>query len=687
MAEDNKLYLTPEEGKQAIKLQEAGFNHDEIAQHFSAKVNQPTFNLTGESAIQAKKLREAGFTETDIAGYFGNKTLSIDNPVEIAKKEAQGGAISSGDLPGFWSKEGPVIAGATAGGMLGAKAGALTPIPGGAAIGGIVGAGIGGFSGALGAQKLTGMPIDIKDAALEGGLQAASQGTGELGLFTLKKLWPHIGKEYLKTDIQALGEKFAPYVDKYLPKSQRVSQGFLPYQIAREQSAAGKWQSIIESSFGGRKPMAHFRLASEQGAKEFADETASIVWNGVKKIPKEQLGKQTLNAYELAEDASNAVAKNLYNDVDKIATSNNIGVDYAPLKQYLESIKSGRSTGRSQMGDAAIDRVLSDIDEIKGIDTFMGAHDLRARIGKEINALERKDPGKMYMQIVKDKLTELMDAAAKNSSNPDLSQMYHRATRYYRGFSQRYKNDFMQSFADKAIDNPSIAVDMFVKADQPELVRYLYKATGGKNTQTAQNIQATLVEKWLQKASIEKGSEVATGEGGQQIGKTFYNQLKSMGSTLKEVFPDATVQRLWETAKILSTSQAKPTAAGGSMLVQLIQAGQLGTILGGIGVGGYKGATGESILSEESLGPMAMAGAALFTPRIISKLMIHPVYGKWFIEGMKPQRKWTYQTFQTVGKLMTAAMSYSMQDKQESKQKKTLESIPGQELKRTGGVQ
>ena len=621
-------------------------------------------------------------------GVIPANEVKFDDPVEIAKKEAAGGAISK-PLPGFWSTEGPVMGGALAGGILGAKVGAATPVPGGAFYGGLLGTIGGGAAGGIGSQILTDRPIDIKEAGREGAWQGAGYLTGEGGMFALKKLWPHVGKEFLQADVSALGEKLAPLVDKYLPKSQKVSQAFLPYQQASPYSAAGKWQNIIESSFGGRKPMASFRFATEKGVKDFADETAGMFYQNVQKIPNEQLGKVAFNAYDLAESAKDTVAKQLYHRVDTQAQGT--VVDLVPLKDWLLNVKKGFQTGRSQTADALIDKMVSDIDDMKGVAGFVKTHEFRAGLNAEIRALESKDPAFRIANQAKSQLDGLMDRAAENSVNPDLKMFYHDATRFYRAFSKRYHNDFMQEFAEKAKDNPSLAVKMFIKPDQPELVKYLYKATGGKNSQLAQNIQAAQIEDWITQSSSSVGSEVATGEGGLLMGGRLENILKRMKpSELKAIFPDEVITRLHEVAKASATAQKKPSGAGGSMLVQLIQAGQLGTVAGGLGVGGYMGMKeGGSLLEPESVIPTGIATAALFTPRIVAKLMVHPVYGKWFVEGMKPTRGLAYQSWQQVNKLIAAAVSYAQEDNLKQKQNKALESLPGQQIqsRQQGGSQ
>lgn len=640
---------------------------------------------SGKDAAILKDMQAKGITTPEQADQYvqqnwpdrvATQPRDLLDPVVMSQREAEFGGIQEKEPPGFWKKEGLPLGGATIGGIAGTAIGGP--------IGGLLGAAGGGFLGQLGTQRLLDQPTDIKAASQTGALMGASQGIGDIGFFALKKAWPYIGKEYLSLDTKRLGEIFAPYVDKYLPVKQKVSQGFFPYQLAAPESAAAKYQNILESSFTGRKPTARFRWAQKQGANDFVKETTDIMWDGIQRLPPEQVGKETLNAYELARDASKAVADKLYKDVDDLAGNYSDMVSYTNVIDYMKSILKGRKSGRSEMGDTAIQNALDDMG--KGSDTFAGAQDMRDRLGRVIGSFDDRDPGKRLMIKAKKILDKAMDDAADSVYNPDIQVAYRRANSFYKDHLNTYHNLYMDEFAKKAAQNPSIAVDMFIKADQPELINTLWKATGGKNSIAAQNVQAMAVEKWLTQVMTEEGSGVLTTEGATEVGKRLWNILKIMdgrNGNLKQIFPEAIANRLWATAKILSTVQTTPRSGGGGMLIQLMQASAIPTIAGSLGWGGYQKSKGEDFFNLSTVLPMATGAAVLFTPRVVAKLITHPVYGKWFIEGIDPKNltvKSTYQSLQTINKLIAAAADYYMSDEDTKAEQKALAQMPGQEI-------
>lgn len=694
----------------------AGYTKEEIDSFIA---NQPKpFDVTPDK-FDVEGALKAGWKEKDIADFLVSKGIgqissNTTDPVTMSQRVGEYGGIQEKEPPGFWKQEGPAMAGATGGGMAGAKLGSIFG-PWGTAMGGALGAAGGGFLGQLGSQKLLDQPLDVKAASQTGALMGAGQAVGDIGFFALKKAWPYIGKEYLQVDTKKLGEIFAPYVDKYLPVKQKVSQGFFPYQMAEPESAAAKYQNILESSFGGRKPTSRFHFAQRMGAKEVVKETSDIMWDGITRLPPEQVGKKTLNAYELATDASRAIADKMYKDVDdltskiiipkqKVVTTQIVDpttqqpmtyqktvlshdiVDYTNVIDYMKKVLIGKKSGRSEMGDVALQNAIDDMKQ--GAGTFLDAQDNRVRLGKVIGHFDDRDPGKGLMIKAKELLDQAMDTAADKSGNPQIKTLYARAKDYWKGHIDTYHNMYMDEFAKKAAKNPSIAVDMFIKADQPELINTLWKATGGKNTVAAQNVQAMAVEKWLTQVMKEEGSSILGAEGGTEVGNRLWNILKTMdgkNGNLKQIFPEPIADRLWMTAKILSTVQKSPKSGGGGMLIQILQASAPYSLAAGLGIGGYNKAKGEDFIQPEAVAPMAMGAAVLFTPRVIAKLITHPVYGKWFIEGLDPKStliKSTYHTGQTINKLIAAAADYYMLDQGEQTQQKSLTQLPGQTIEK-----
>lgn len=640
---------------------------------------------SGKDAAILKDMQAKGITTPEQADQYvqqnwpdrvATQPRDLLDPVVMSQREAEFGGIQEKEPPGFWKKEGPSLGGATLGGIAGTAVGGL--------VGGAIGAAGGGFLGQLTSQAILDQPIDIKSASQTGALMGAGQAVGDIGFFTLKKAWPYIGKEYLQLDTKKLGEIFAPYVDKYLPVKQKVSQGFFPYQMAEPESAAAKYQNILESSFGGRKPTSLFHWAQKKGAGDFVKETTDIMWDGITRLPPEQVGKETLNAYELARDASRAVSDKLYKDVDDLTGNYSDMVNYGEVLDYMSKVLKGKKSGRSEMGDTALQNAIDDMK--KGSGTFADAQDNRVRLGKVIGSFDDRDPGKGLMIKAKELLDKAIDSAGDNLYNPDIKTAFKRANTFYREHLNTYHNLYMDAFAKKAAENPSIAVDMFIKADQPELINTLWKATGGKNTVAAQNVQAMAVEKWLTQVMTEEGSSILGAEGGVESGRRLWNILKTMdgrNGNLKQIFPEAIADRLWATAKILSTTQKSPKSGGGGMLIQLIQASAPYQIAAGLGIGGYEKYKGEDFLQPQTVLPMMSGAAVLFTPRVIAKLITHPVYGKWFIEGIDPKSltvKSTYHTLQTINKLITAAADYYVMGGREESQKKVLAQLPGQEI-------
>lgn len=594
--------------------------------------------------------------EEVIEMYTGQYKPSPD--IKKSSDEAEYGSISKTPslLQRFVRGEGGPVIGSVVGGIKGASVGTGMAGPPGGVIGGVLGAAAGSIAGEAitqGVQHFVdpeNAPQSYKEALLRMGKQGVYQGVTDLaGTGMMKgaaKLYPHVAPQFIQRGVQEAGEELGPYVNKYIKQGKlgRIlslgkehEQSLLPAQVADQWSNAGKWQHMLESSFGGTGAIQKRKYAQEKGLKDYVNETVDTLFtNATRQSPMVQ-GEEIQSAIDYGKNAFHSAASGMYDALDRQAGG--VRVNYQPVINWIDNVMKGRKTGKTEFGDTILKSLKEDLENSGRSDTFMGAHDMRARLNTMLTAKDADTPSKMLAGKAKELITRQMELGARSSGNPQIFTEYQRINDFYKNKSEIFNNEFIRKLANKADTHPSLAAKMIFKNEQPELVIMAKKAIGPQ-TQTWKNLEAGYIENMIADSQNVDGVV---------MGPTFWKKMRNMGEeNAREIISPEIRHRMNIIDTFANGSQANKASGRNSILFPILQAGAIGGVLGG-GVWN----------SPET---MAVSASVLASPYVLSKMLTHPIYGKWFLEGMKPGIP-TQATVNTINKLIAAGAHFANEEK------------------------
>ncbi len=546
----------------------------------------------------------------------------------------------------------PDIDAGTAGGMVG---GIAKTVKGRTLLSALLGAGAEGYHQVY--QQLTGSPdapATSQEAALRMASVSAAQGGGQLigeGIVAgASKIIPRVKPEYLLQGHGDAEKAIQPYVDKYFPPgllartkaaftgtTPLMRPGFTIGQKVEPYSGAAKMESIVESSFTGAGPIKRLKFAQEKAIDGMVNDLSNIMWQGISKMPPSAQGQVFLDAFKVADEAFDSTSRVLYKRVSDL--NKDVVVDIRPIKSWAQSMSEENAKragiGASQMGDSLISKVGNLPDQVD----FSTAQSIRTGFRLEKNSVERKDVARGIAAKLEGLTDKMMDAAATKLS-PEGKEAWRQANEFYANGKETFDNGFIRNLVQKGKEQPELigrAVFQNGEISQIQKVKEILK--GDQNTW--QNMKAGFLQSYIEKATNAEG---------QFLGTTFYRSLKGMGNeTLREIFTpkELNLIRLLDRASV--TSQKKIAGGGGSMLIQLMQAGPLANVATIVASGGLMGGGIYENNPEMFIGGLGI----LFTPRILAKMMVSPKYQKLFIEGISTSRP---VSMPAISKLVTGAI-------------------------------
>jgi hypothetical protein len=518
-------------------------------------------------------------------------------------------------------------------------------------------------------QRYTGdpnAPQTSEEAArrigLLGGEQAIGQGAGELIMRGLSKVLPHVKEKFMVPDRTGAEETLRNYMEPTLNKgiSERVSDkifNFLPESLQYERyakpgftvaqkadplSGAHRMEQIVESSFFGAKPIKEFKFAQQKGLEQWADDASQQVWAGIEKVPPSQRGQKFVEGFDKAEDVFRQGVKQKYSQVDNILgdvtvdnsvrktstildssgkpftydvteTSNKI-VDLTEFKKWVakESSENAKfvGIGGAQSGDTLISKATNLPDKF----SFADAAELRSRLIKEGVGVEGKPVAHAVMAKVTSRIDSAMEQAAK-SVGGDAEKAWRKANAFYKKGKKTFDNEFISNLIERGREQPELVGKGLFQNGEISQIKMAKNALKG-SPQTFQAMKAGWLEDVFNASKKDDGS---------LVGKTFFNKLKGMGDeTLKEIFtgPELALIRKFEEAS--TRTQKLGSAGGGSILIQLMQAGAIG--------GAITGAWFKD--------PDIVAGGVtiLLAPKVLAHMLVNPKYHNLFYRGLSTER-------------------------------------------------
>jgi hypothetical protein len=643
-------------------------------------------------SAQIKTARENKYGDEEILGY-------------IAKSKIDPNAMPTDDRSGIMM-EGPGISqdlklgGAAE--LLGGLAGGMAPtirqrIPAAA----ILGAGGQGLYQLY--QHATGnpnAPQTSEEAATRMGIGGATQGAGQIGgeLLTrgISKVLPHVQERFMIPDKtgseDALRQYMEPYMNKglsermmdkiysMLPDSLKYEQfakpGFTVAQKADPLSGAHRMEQVVESSFFGSKPIKEFKFAQQRGLEDWSKKLAGDVWGGVEKMPPSERGRVFTEAFDKAEEGFRQVSKARYGEVDKILggetvetisrktssisdasgkpftfdvseTSNRI-VDLAPFKKWVKQELAqdakfvGIGSGKTGEG------LLSKAENLADNMSFADTHELRSRVIKEMKAAQGRGEPVAFSDIAKvtSQIDTAMEQAAKNAGG-DAEKVWREANSFYKEGKETFDNGFIESLVKKAKDMKQpelIGKSLFQNGEISQIK--MAKEVLKNDTQTFQSMKAGWLEDVFTDVSKSDGTVV---------GNTFFRKLKGMGDeTLREIFTKSELAMIRKFEEAATKTQKLGSAGGGSILIQLMQAGALG--------GALTGAWFKD--------PDIVAGglAILVAPRVLGRMIVNPRYHNLFYNGLSTEKP---VALPAITKLAAEAIKVNKQIEQSNQNQET----------------
>jgi hypothetical protein len=611
-------------------------------------------------SAQIKTARENKYGDEEILGY-------------IAKSKIDPNAMPTDDRSGIMM-EGPGISqdlklgGAAE--LLGGLAGGMAPtirqrIPAAA----ILGAGGQGLYQLY--QHATGnpnAPQTSEEAATRMGIGGATQGVGQIGgeLLTrgISKVLPHVQERFMIPDKtgseDALRQYMEPYMNKglsermmdkiysMLPDSLKYEQfakpGFTVAQKADPLSGAHRMEQIVESSFFGSKPIKEFKFAQQRGLEDWSKKLADDVWGGVEKMPPSERGRVFTESFDKAEEGFRQVSKARYGEVDKVLGGE--FVDITPLKNWAaQEVKKNAQFagyGSSQTGDS----LLAKAADLPDMMSFSAASELRSRLIKESSMVEGKDVARAMASKGVSQIDNAMEQAAKNAGG-NAEKVWREANSFYKEGKETFSNNFIKSLIDKSkeLKQPELIGKSLFQNGEISQIK-MAKEVLKNDPSTFQAMKAG----WLE--------DVFTGvakSDGTVVGNTFFRKLKGMGDeTLKEIFTKSELAMIRKFEEAATKTQKLGSAGGGSILIQLMQAGALG--------GALTGAWFKD--------PDVVAGglAILVAPRVLGRMIVNPRYHNLFYNGLSTEKP---VALPAITKLAAEAIKVNKQIEQSNQNKET----------------
>ena len=516
-------------------------------------------------------------------------------PVPSKPPEGTGGSSPQGFVSNLLE---PENVGATAGSVAAGVAGMglLSTVPL-AALGGAAGEAYKQLG-----QHLSGSldaPRTSLEAARRIGKAAARQGGFELvgGLAVKglgKLLAPYKGtlEEGIKEVTDFFKDKIKPLV-------------FMPAESTTARSL-DLLHNIAESSVVGGNKIAQFKNKRTKFFEDFAD---SIIDQFGQRTDPADLGNLFVAAIEENKKVHAEAARVLYNNVDKLA--DNVTVPTSSLKKFVKPMgEISSELGNIEAKNAGDDLVSAILDLPNELD-FKTAVELRSRLLSrvdEFSVLNKKAPaiGKAK------KLISILDRNIEESLGPEALEAWRTANRFYKDGQKKFNNTLIRrlvKFADDTGTGAEMIAPAIFKPGHVSAVRKV-KTALANNPEEWRKLQGFFVQHLLSKA---------TSTDGVIMGKRLINLISGKPNSfglpmLKETFTPQQIKSLQMLGRALQTTQSRQAEGAGRVLIQLTQAGALGSL-----------ATGKMALPATTI---------IIGPAILSRMMLNPKVAKLLTEGV-----------------------------------------------------
>lgn len=479
-----------------------------------------------------------------------------------------------------------------AGSILGAAGGGAA---GGPTIVGIPALGIAGaaYGAAVGEteqvvlEKAVGLPTGppVPRVLREGALGAASEFGG--GLVT-----------------RGLAKAAAPFAKKVtvegLEAMRTMGGKVLPAQ-ATESRVLDIAQNVAEASLFGGGSVKAFKEAQDTIVEGLVNQEIAK-YGG--RTTGEDAGDAFVKGLTGQIQSFHQYARTLYAKVDQLA--HGLQVPTADLKTWAAQELQRRSAVPALSGDTSLS-ILKQITQLADHIPFEEAQVIRSQALAKGRAVFG-DPDRAVIRGITDQITKFTDTAMETTARaagPAVEQAWRGANQFTRDGYAKFETDFLSGLLT---EKPDAVAKALLRNNSPILIREARKAVPARAWQPVQAALATQL--------AEKATNVETGV---ISGKAMLTQLKTLGASVKEVFP-TTADEVRRLARVLSTVQQAQGEGTGRMYIQLAQAGAT------VGI-----ATTSYLDNPQKA---AAAGLIILGPVALAKIMTSPRGIRWLTTGL-----------------------------------------------------
>ena len=568
--------------------------------------------LKEQPTLEAGKPRFRDMFREKILRPIGLGEARFGGPIEeFAKKK--GKAFATGV-----KEEGPLFVGETVGEAIGSKFGAKGRIAGAAF----------GRAGADAyvqlAQQIIGSekaPKTMKDAALRLVKEAAIGGGTELiseGVFRFaRRVGGVLG-------FKATAIKPIPDLDDLNRLARSAGIDFLPAGRTTSRSI-DTLEEIAENAFFGRGKIRDIKeIAHPAGVRRLVDKLMDAVLPRAQRVGRGELGELLDDAITKKNKSFRKAGSALYKRLDKITAGKikkrvikepgvtlqlgkltrgeikrkvkrEVGgavTDLRPLKKFAQKLKTQRikEGGTRKPIDTLIDDILSRPAKVN----FTTAHNIRSDyLQMARGAPSSKDRIVGLAKKASAMTDKQMRIAASNLSG-DAMKLWRAADAFWREGKTTFNSQVIKRVT-KAIANetPDKVFEAVFQRKSPKQIRTIMSLA---DPLTQKRLRYAFLEDLMDKSMMQIPGDVSDLR--TLVGKRFIDKFDTFGDeTLNAIFPQEMKKNIRNVARVAKITQGKSGGAGG-FLVQLMQAGPLAGVVGGM-------ATGKPSIVKKSIGAAA----------------------------------------------------------------------------------
>lgn len=506
----------------------------------------------------------------------------------------------------------PIRTGLTVGGgIAGGIAGTMVAGPGAGALGKMIGAATGTVIGAGGAeawyqvsQHLMGDP-DVPQTSKEAAAEIAKAGLTEAA-------WEVGGQ----TATRLVGKALTPFAKKVTPEAQKVMNwlsdkikpALLPSE-ATDSRILDVMQNISEGSILGGGAITQYKLNRDKLFEDLADDVIGMFG---KKIEPDEAGELFVDAIGKRRTVVRAVSDALYNTAGELAEGTMVSVK--GMKKYAEPLSEvAKEIGGIEAANAG-DDIIKTVMEFPDDISVVAAKELRSRLLSRVREFSVINKNAPVIKRAND-LIDLLDSQIEKDLPDEAAEAWRTANKFYKTQTEKFNSTLIRRLVKKGGDDPEGIAKAIFKANNITTIRKV-KATLKPNEW--ESMQSYYIQ-----ALLKEGSDIDGAVKGQKMINRMVGKPTSMGhASLKEIFKPEQLKEIFAFADTLKLAQKRQSEGLGKMWIQLAQGSAIVTVAAaGAGIVG----------SEAAIG----AGAILFGPVILSRMLVKPSIARYLTQGFK----------------------------------------------------